>query len=132
MRHQPGRRRATRPETHTISIDGMRFQPDVLTVASRDTIVWVNKDLGAHIATSESGGFESKIIQRERRGSSPSRKERILPTSAFFIRLLHGDPHGRSVHEQMVHQCVTEDAWFRSMLDIDVCSPPLPRPGLGS
>ena len=26
-----------------------------------------------------------------------------------------------------MHQCVSEDAWFRSMLNIDVDSPPLPR-----
>ena len=37
-----------------------------------------------------------------------------------------GDPRGRSVHEQMVHQCVSEDLWFRSMLGIDVEAPPLP------
>lgn len=39
-----------------------------------------------------------------------------------------GDPRGRSVHEQMVHQCVSEDLWFRSMLGIDVGTPPLPKP----
>jgi uncharacterized damage-inducible protein DinB len=37
------------------------------------------------------------------------------------------DPRGRSVHEQMVHQCVSEDIWFRTMLDIDVAAPPLPK-----
>jgi uncharacterized damage-inducible protein DinB len=37
-----------------------------------------------------------------------------------------GDPRGRSVHEHMVHQCVSEDTWFRNMLGIDVGSPPLP------
>ena len=37
------------------------------------------------------------------------------------------DPRGRSVHEQMVHQCVSEDAWFRGMLGIDVGAPPLPQ-----
>jgi uncharacterized damage-inducible protein DinB len=36
------------------------------------------------------------------------------------------DPRGRSVHEQMVHQCVSEDLWFRNMLVIDVGAPPLP------
>jgi hypothetical protein len=36
------------------------------------------------------------------------------------------DPRGRSVREQMVHQCVSEDFWFRTMLDIDVSAPPLP------
>lgn len=37
------------------------------------------------------------------------------------------DPRGRSVHEQMVHQCVSEDLWFRNMLGIDVGAPPLPQ-----
>lgn len=37
------------------------------------------------------------------------------------------DPRGRSVHEQMVHQCVSEDFWFRTMLRIDVAAPPLPK-----
>lgn len=38
-----------------------------------------------------------------------------------------GDPRGRSVHEHMVHQCVSEDLWFRNMLGIDVSAPPLPQ-----
>ncbi|MGB9434984.1 MAG: DinB family protein [Candidatus Acidiferrum sp.] len=37
------------------------------------------------------------------------------------------DVRGRSVHEQMVHQCVSEDLWFRTMLKIDVGAPPLPK-----
>jgi uncharacterized damage-inducible protein DinB len=37
------------------------------------------------------------------------------------------DTRGRSVHEQMVHQCVSEDLWFRTMLGIDVGAPPLPK-----
>src|ERR1041385_1079367 len=37
------------------------------------------------------------------------------------------DPRGRSVHEQMVHQCVSENLWFRDMLGIDVDAPPLPH-----
>ena len=36
------------------------------------------------------------------------------------------DPRGRSFHEQMVHQCVSEDIWFRTMLDIQVAASPLP------
>jgi uncharacterized damage-inducible protein DinB len=44
------------------------------------------------------------------------------------VRPRPGDPRGRSVHEQMVHQCVSEDLWFRNMLGIDVGAPPLPVP----
>src|SRR5437879_4778878 len=43
------------------------------------------------------------------------------------VRPRPGDPRGRSVHEQMVHQCVSEDLWFRTMLGIDVSAPPLPK-----
>jgi hypothetical protein len=37
------------------------------------------------------------------------------------------DKRGRNVHEHMVHQCVSEDTWFRTMLGIDVGAPPLPK-----
>ena len=43
------------------------------------------------------------------------------------VRPKADDPRGRSVHEHMVHQCVSEDAWFRTMLGIDVGAPPLPE-----
>ena len=36
------------------------------------------------------------------------------------------DPRGRSIHEHMVHQCMSENLWFRNMLAIDVGAPPLP------
>src|SRR4029077_6009667 len=42
------------------------------------------------------------------------------------VRPKHDDPRGRSVLEQMVHQCVSEDTWFRTMLGIDGGAPPLP------
>jgi uncharacterized damage-inducible protein DinB len=42
------------------------------------------------------------------------------------VRPRQTDPRGRSVREQMVHQCVSEDLWFRTMLGIDVSAPPLP------
>lgn len=43
------------------------------------------------------------------------------------VRPNESDPRGRSVLEQMVHQCVSEDLWFRNMLGIDVSGPPLPE-----
>jgi len=36
------------------------------------------------------------------------------------------DRRGRSVREHMVHQCMSEDGWFKNMLGIDVGAPPLP------
>jgi len=37
------------------------------------------------------------------------------------------DKRGRSVREHMVHQCMSEDAWFRNMFGIDVGMTPLPE-----
>jgi uncharacterized damage-inducible protein DinB len=42
------------------------------------------------------------------------------------VRPNASDPRGRSVHEHMVHQCISENFWFRTMLSIDVGAPPLP------
>ena len=36
------------------------------------------------------------------------------------------DTRGRSVREQMVHQCVSENLWFKNMLGIDITAQPLP------
>ncbi|HXK05573.1 MAG TPA: DinB family protein [Verrucomicrobiae bacterium] len=61
--------------------------------------------------------------------------ERIKVVSAWSVfqdddlpvRPNSADPRGRSLQEHMVHQCVSEDLWFRTMLDIDVGAPPLPK-----
>ena len=37
------------------------------------------------------------------------------------------DKRGRSVREQMIHQCISENLWFINMLKIDVQAPPLPE-----
>jgi plastocyanin len=52
-----------KPVTHTVTIDGARFSPADLTVKAGDTIVWVNKDILAHTATSTDGAFDSKVIR---------------------------------------------------------------------
>jgi len=43
------------------------------------------------------------------------------------VRPNPADRRGRSVHEQMVHQSVSEDLWFRNILGVDVSAPPLPE-----
>jgi plastocyanin len=55
-----------KPRTHTVTIEGMRFQPDSLMIARGDTVVWVNNDLVPHTATSEAGSFDSQIIHPEK------------------------------------------------------------------
>jgi plastocyanin len=59
----PAAATAPRPVTHTVTIEGMQFRPQALSVALGDTVVWVNKDLVAHTATSDTAGvFDSKLI----------------------------------------------------------------------
>lgn len=36
------------------------------------------------------------------------------------------ESRARTLREQMVHQCVSEDLWMRTMLDLDAGLPPLP------
>jgi uncharacterized damage-inducible protein DinB len=42
------------------------------------------------------------------------------------VRPKQDDLRGRSVLEHFVHQCLSENNWFTSMLGIDVGAPPLP------
>jgi plastocyanin len=49
------------PQVHTVLIEGMRFQPEGLTVAGGDTVVWLNRDMVPHTATSD-GHFDSNEI----------------------------------------------------------------------
>lgn len=54
--------RARPPVTHTVAIEGMRFQPERLRVTVGDIVVWVNKDLVPHTATAPAAGFDSALI----------------------------------------------------------------------
>jgi|SRR6185312_6899740 len=52
-----------KPKTHTVTMEGIQFRPAELTVASGDVVVWINKDVVAHTATSsEVGIFDSQLI----------------------------------------------------------------------
>ena len=49
--------------THTVTIDATSFSPASLTIAPGDAVVWVNKDLIPHTATSKTAGvFDSGTI----------------------------------------------------------------------
>jgi plastocyanin len=47
--------------THTIVIEGVKYEPETLTVNRGDTIVWVNKDPFPHTVTAK-GAFDSHDI----------------------------------------------------------------------
>lgn len=66
----------SKPTTHTVTIEGMKFDPESLTVAAGDIVVWLNKDLVAHTATSsEAGIFDSKLIAPDKSWKLTVRKK---------------------------------------------------------
>ena len=52
---------ADKPASHTVTIEGVAYQPAVLVVKRGDTVVWVNKDPFPHTVTA-SGAFDSHDI----------------------------------------------------------------------
>ena len=49
---------AAAPRTHVIVIDKMKFGPVPASIRAGDRIMWVNKDMFRHTATSKAGGFD--------------------------------------------------------------------------
>ncbi len=56
---------ARKPATHTVVMEAVRFQPEVITVRAGDSVVWVNKDPFPHTAVSKTGAFDSQTIQAD-------------------------------------------------------------------
>jgi plastocyanin len=55
--------RDRKPVTHTVTIDASSFQPATLTIKAGDIVVWVNKDIVPHTATStDTKGFDSGTL----------------------------------------------------------------------
>jgi plastocyanin len=52
---------AGKPATHRVIIDGLKYEPETLTVRRGDTIVWTNKDPFPHTVTAP-GKFDSRDI----------------------------------------------------------------------
>ena len=52
---------ASAQQTHTVTIENLRFEPQTLTVKRGDRVVWANKDLVPHTAT-VAKGFDSHSI----------------------------------------------------------------------
>ena len=61
-----------------------------------------------------------------------SERLKVLATWSSFrdeelrVRPRAGDPRGRTLLEHMVHQCLSENLWFKEMLGVDAGALPLP------
>src|SRR5512144_1610181 len=52
---------AAAPATHTVVIDGVKYEPESITVKRGETVVWINKDPFPHTVTVK-GAFDSHEI----------------------------------------------------------------------
>jgi plastocyanin len=50
------------PQTHHITIEAMRFNPETLTVRRGDRVIWINKDPFPHTTTADKA-FDSHSIE---------------------------------------------------------------------
>jgi plastocyanin len=69
----------SRPATHAVVIEGVQFDPPVLTVKVGDTIVWLNRDPFPHTATARGGQFDSHEIAAGRSWKYTARKAGVFP-----------------------------------------------------
>jgi len=61
-RGAPARASAAPANVHVITIEGMQFRPQALTVEAGQQVRWVNKDPFPHTATADGGAFDSREI----------------------------------------------------------------------
>lgn len=70
-------------QTHTVVIEGFKFNPPMLTLHRGDRIVWHNEDLVPHTATSH-GVFDSRSIAPGSSWTYVARKAGTLPYVCTF------------------------------------------------
>ena len=76
-------------QSHTVVIEGFEFHPATLTVHRGDRIVWRNKDLVPHTATSH-GVFDSRSIAPGSSWTYVARKVGTLPYVCTFHPTMQG------------------------------------------
>jgi plastocyanin len=82
---------APRPKTHTITIvDAMHYEPAAVTVRAGDIVVWINKDVVQHTATSADGGFDSPAISPEKSWKYTVKKKGAFTVSCRFHPMMKG------------------------------------------
>jgi plastocyanin len=54
-----GEKAPAAPKTHHVTMDASSFSPATLTVSVGDSVVWTNKDILVHSATSKGAPFDS-------------------------------------------------------------------------
>jgi plastocyanin len=79
-----------KPVRHAVTIDSTLYQPQTITVAAGDSIVWTNKDPFPHTITSKTGGFDSKQIDAGKSWTFTARKKGSFPYVCTFHPTMTG------------------------------------------
>lgn len=73
------------PRRHVVEIQGMKFHPEVLQVRRGDTVVWINRDMVPHTATStRKSGWDTGPL---RQGASGQYVARHRGEDPYFCQL---------------------------------------------
>ncbi|SFI40154.1 Plastocyanin [Collimonas sp. OK307] len=78
------------PVTHVITIEGMKYSPEVIEVNAGDTIVWTNKDAFPHTVTAENHRFDSKEIGSGRSWKFKASVRGVFPYICSFHPTMRG------------------------------------------
>lgn len=91
MAAAPARRAAAaRPATYTIVMDATSYKPATVTLRRGDSIVWANKDLFPHTATSKAGGFDSGVVATGKSWTWKATKAGEFPYACTFHPTMKG------------------------------------------
>ncbi len=81
------------PATHTVLIDGTRFEPETLTVRAGDTVIWINNDPFPHTATAVAGAFDSESIAPNKSWEYTTKRAGVFPYSCTLHKTMKGTLH---------------------------------------
>ena len=80
------RRSAVVATTHTVAIDGVKFDPETITVKVGDTVVWINKDPSPIPSRRRQGTSIRAPLRPARRGAIRRPGPACSHTSVRFTR----------------------------------------------
>jgi plastocyanin len=82
-------------QAHEVTISGMKYQSDVITVHVGDTVQWKNSDVVPHTATATDGSFSSVKISPGGTWKFVAKKLGTFP----YICTPHPNMHGTLIVE---------------------------------
>lgn len=68
-----------KPATHQVTIEGVRFDPQELTVKVGESIVWINHDPFPHTVTAVGRQFDSREIAAGQSWKFTARRKGVFP-----------------------------------------------------